>query len=321
MKLNEAVYAVLRDNLDAGLFEPGLSLREVEIATLLEISRVPVRAALLKLTEEGRLLHLRQRGFFVPGEQTGAPVSQLNLSVRPELRDVFQQRNWRDRLFNSVEMDIAASLAFGTFRINETHMAQSLGVSRTVVREFLSSLLRIGMVHQLSNGRWQVDRLTEKDISDHYALRCILEPVALQEVFPRLPKKKIETALWNLDQALSRIDTVDLEILLQLERELHTDVVLATTNRHMIDVIRRSQLPMISTNISFATTGSVQYALETICEHRAVFQALADGDPRAAGDKLIQHLERAEATSIRRLSELDLSMLVDRPSYLEPVGP
>lgn len=318
MKLNEAVYAVLRNNLDQGLIVTGSPLRETEVARILSVGRVPVRAALTRLAEEGVLEHIHRRGFFVPGHP-GRDLPALHLEVSEELREHLMHRNMRTRHFDRIEMDIAAALAFGTFRINESRLAEHLDVSRTVAREFLGSLDRIGLVTQLSNGRWQAQQLSPRDISDHYALRRALEPLALIEAMPLVSKALVGKALATLERALENIANITLDDLLRLEKDLHVDLVQATPNRHMADVIRRSQLLMTSTNISFATTGSVKFAAETVTEHLEIFRALKTGDMAAATNSLDRHLLRAEDTTQQQLSQLDLGLLPDRPAFLEPV--
>ncbi len=56
----------IRDALMAGTLGPGSQLAEAELATVLKVSRGPVREALQRLVQEGVLTEVRNRGVFVP---------------------------------------------------------------------------------------------------------------------------------------------------------------------------------------------------------------------------------------------------------------
>ena len=63
--IRETVAEVVRNTLLEGGFSPGENLSEVAIANQFNISRGPVREALLVLAEEGLLTHTQNRGFSV----------------------------------------------------------------------------------------------------------------------------------------------------------------------------------------------------------------------------------------------------------------
>ena len=71
-QVDDLVYAHLRDRIVRGL-EPGTVLRLAEIAELLSVSTMPVRAALLRLEADGLVERIPRRGTIV------APVSMEDL--------------------------------------------------------------------------------------------------------------------------------------------------------------------------------------------------------------------------------------------------
>ncbi len=72
-------YAVLRQEIIEGRFEPGRRMREIELAERLGISRTPIRQALSRLELDG-LLDLRPR--------TGLEVSVLDTATVEELYEM-----------------------------------------------------------------------------------------------------------------------------------------------------------------------------------------------------------------------------------------
>src|SRR5262249_60480471 len=60
--LGEEVHEQLRSAILRGEFAPGEHLREVQLASMLEVSRGPIREALVQLEREGLVLLRRNRG-------------------------------------------------------------------------------------------------------------------------------------------------------------------------------------------------------------------------------------------------------------------
>jgi DNA-binding GntR family transcriptional regulator len=76
----------LRDAIFHGSFMPGESLREEQLAAMLDVSRGPVREALVQLEREGLVIVRRHRG---------ATVARLS---RSDLEDVYSLRLALERL-------------------------------------------------------------------------------------------------------------------------------------------------------------------------------------------------------------------------------
>lgn len=61
--LRAAVYARIVERISSGLYEPGAVLTEASLSRALDVSRTPVREALLRLEAEGVLESTHARGF------------------------------------------------------------------------------------------------------------------------------------------------------------------------------------------------------------------------------------------------------------------
>jgi DNA-binding GntR family transcriptional regulator len=72
----EQAYRYLRTAIQSGQLKPGDRLREVELASVIGLSRTPIREALAKLESEGLVLHDATRGIV---------VAQLDYSMVTEL--------------------------------------------------------------------------------------------------------------------------------------------------------------------------------------------------------------------------------------------
>jgi DNA-binding GntR family transcriptional regulator len=64
-RLRDQVYRLIRDDLRVGALEPGQRIVEGDLAERYEVSRTPVREALLQLSQDGLLTNAPDRGYAV----------------------------------------------------------------------------------------------------------------------------------------------------------------------------------------------------------------------------------------------------------------
>ena len=322
-KLNEVVHEVLTASIASGRIPPGTALRESDVARLFDVSRVPARSALAKLEQKGLLVPQEGRGYIVPGGDGahGKKLSSAMLVIDSRQKDVLEQRNWRQRIFEQAELAIAASTLFGSFGISEIALAEYYGFNRSVARELLGRLERIGIAHQRTNGRWQIAQLDEKRLRDHYTMRRVLEPLALEEAGHRVSPMILRRKISRLESGLDSPDLANIRTAVEYERDLHVDIVLQSTNQPLVDAIKRSQLPLISTHISFLATQSVATVMETLNDHLSIFRALAAEDTPLACRLLRDHLKRSENTALSRYGALNMHDASAIPPYLTRIDP
>jgi DNA-binding GntR family transcriptional regulator len=85
LPISEQVRDMLRDRITAGVLAPGERLTENDLATRLNVSRGPLREAILHLTEDGLLVKEPYRGLRVRS------VSQRELAELYSLRTTFER--------------------------------------------------------------------------------------------------------------------------------------------------------------------------------------------------------------------------------------
>ncbi|BCP56096.1 GntR family transcriptional regulator [Kaistia sp. 32K] len=319
---SDTVYAVVRDHITQGILEPGLVLTESAVSRAFKVSRSPAAAALARLAEERLISEFGGRGYLV-GARTNVPVRRdlaeagLNLTTAP--LDDLQQRGWRDRLYPLVEREIAASMAFGPFRIVGTSLAEAFGVSRTVAHEILTRLERVGLVSQASNGHWYVPQLTVRDVEEHYEIRYLLEPPALVEGVKHLAPGQVSTRLQRARALLERGTVLSEAEISLLENDLHRDIVLACANTQLRRMIERSQLPLIATHLTFERYLNSEEILVAVEQHIRILEPLDAGDASAAVAAMQAHLKSAVAGTIACLKAGAAAPSARIPGYLTSV--
>lgn len=82
-KISDQVYIRLRRKIMSGELEPGLQLKEEHLATDLNVSRTPVRAAIQQLISDGLLIQGSKRGAFVAAwtDRDIAEVFQIRIML------------------------------------------------------------------------------------------------------------------------------------------------------------------------------------------------------------------------------------------------
>ncbi|CAH2603300.1 GntR family transcriptional regulator [Rhodovastum atsumiense] len=109
-RLTEQVFDRLRDEIVRGVLPPGAPVIEADVSERLQVSRTPVREALIKLADEGLVRVFPQRGSFV------APIS---------LQAVREAQFLREHLECAMVADAAAQMTLaGSGRLIENLDAQ-----------------------------------------------------------------------------------------------------------------------------------------------------------------------------------------------------
>jgi len=85
-RLRDQVYRLIRDDLRAGTLEPGQRIVEGDLAERYEVSRTPVREALLQLSQDGLLTNAPDRGYAVVVD------TSIATAQRHEVRDLIDPR-------------------------------------------------------------------------------------------------------------------------------------------------------------------------------------------------------------------------------------
>jgi DNA-binding GntR family transcriptional regulator len=182
------------------------------------------------------------------------------------------------------EMVVDGRLADGQ-RVNEVHLATSLGVSRTPLREALGRLAAEGALRSSPRVGYFVRRLTADEFREIYPIRALLDPEALR--LAGVPAARQIARLEALNRTI--LDTEDAEKVISLDDEWHLDLVSGCPNRVLIGLIeqfmsrtRRYELALMRErrNVAGANDG-----------HKRILTALRRGDLDRACDALRRNLQ------------------------------
>jgi DNA-binding GntR family transcriptional regulator len=304
----EMVEEVLRQNILGGHIPRGLVLLEGPIAALMQTSRAPVQTALLRLEAQGIVRRFNGRGFMVATrdevlEPARLDLREIGLRIPKAIDDAMQSRASWERIYETVESDVAACLVFGRYRLIEAELAEHFKVSRTVVRDVLGRLEERGLVEKNQSSHWIAEPLTARSIREHFALRRILEPQALISAAPLLDRARLAAVFERFRQAEAAFDddadpgARDLEA---FETLLIDTCVFATPNQRLREEIRHNLLPVLAAERVLRQLG-LPSDRAAITEHRLIVELLLQDAVAAAAAMLEAHLAAAERRSIAQI--------------------
>jgi DNA-binding GntR family transcriptional regulator len=170
-------------------------------------------------------------------------------------------------------------------RVNEVHLAQKLGVSRTPLREALNRLVTEGALTSVPRHGFYVRPLTLEEFQQVYAIRPLLDPEALR--LAGVPSPKEIERLSRLNDKLGKV--AGQEAAVALDDEWHLALIDGCPNRVLIELIenvimrtKRYELALFreSVNVARATD-----------EHAEILAALRANDLDAACAALKRNMQ------------------------------
>lgn len=170
-------------------------------------------------------------------------------------------------------------------RINEVHLSQQLGVSRTPLREALARLAHEGTLDTIPRIGHFVRALTVDEIEQLYQIRPLLDPEALR--LAGIPSKEKIARLRELNEAIAAAD--DPDEVISADDEFHIELVADCRNKILLDLIKQFMRRTHRYEVALMRErGSV---LTATTNHRSIINALKRGDLDAACNALRANLE------------------------------
>ncbi|WP_141747571.1 GntR family transcriptional regulator [Streptomyces nanshensis] len=194
-------------------------------------------------------------------------------------------------------------IAAGTIKpgehLGEPAIAESLGISRTPIREALLRLETERFVERTAGRRLVVATVSPEEVVDVYAVREALNGLAA-----RLAAENASTTDMIRLRRLHRemkwaLDDGDTALMARLNFEFHDAVCVASRNAFLLEMLRKAhdthhRYPGSTFSLPDRATGSLE-------EHELILQAIEAGDGRRAGELAQHHTAKAREARIAML--------------------
>ncbi len=215
--------------------------------------------------------------------QSGETRFQLNIDRPPSLRD---------RVYEQLREAILSGLIVPGATLLQEQLAEQMGVSRTPIRDALDRLASEGLVTRGAGGRVSVSELSFQEIHEKYAVRQVLEGLALRLAFERIGERqlaRLQSYLFDMQAAVEQNDWLAIT---EIGCDFHDTIIASCGNTFLVqslqilnDSIRRYR--RVAANMPGR-------AVETLREHELVFAALQRGDVEAADELIQAHIARSQ---------------------------
>jgi DNA-binding GntR family transcriptional regulator len=200
-----------------------------------------------------------------------------------------ENRTLREQVVDHLRTEILSNrLAPGT-ELGEVALARSLGISRGPLREALGQLAAEGLVTIVPRRGAVVKQLTRQEFIDTYQVRETLESLAIRLAVPRLTDAE-KSELHHMCTAMeAEAIAGNNDRFAEINREFHAKLVQGSGNRKLEEVHAQLVAQMARLmNKSVELRGGIA---QSAAEHRAILDAVDDGDPDRAARLLEEHIE------------------------------
>ncbi|TCN42918.1 DNA-binding GntR family transcriptional regulator [Kribbella orskensis] len=198
-----------------------------------------------------------------------------------------------DEAYSLIREQILSGRREGGDWLREGELAESIGVSRTPVREALRRLTAEGLVRYERNRGVQVQAWSVRDLDEIFSLRSVLEPWGC-----RLAATAGLVDVAVLDDLANRMDEIapgghpkDVDKLTDLNNQFHRTILEAADNSRLTAVISSViQVPLVWRTFTHYTPEALQRSL---AHHHELVAALAAADPDWSESVMRSHVRGA----------------------------
>ena len=203
---------------------------------------------------------------------------------------------------------ITGKLSSGA-HINEVEIAAKLGISRTPIREAVKKLSDEGLVKVLVQNGTFVSEINREQVEEAYVIRIALELASVERAAIRIDSKQIEDLediLMAHEVALNR-KRFDQAIAYDDKFHKYLSEINSFPNLWKAVDISKAQMDRCRIG-ALPSPGAGQ---QTIDDHKAVLEALKQGDASAAKTAMTVHLDRSFDNTMSYLNDLENQQSLD----------
>jgi DNA-binding GntR family transcriptional regulator len=194
----------------------------------------------------------------------------------------------------------SGELAPGT-RLNEIELCNTMGVSRTPLREAIRSLATEGLIELQPNRGAIVSIVSQEDVTEILPIMASLEGLGGRLAAMHMDQSKIAQVRKIHDQMISHYKNNEVAEYFETNRLIHELITEGSGNQTLVDTInslsakvRRARFTAQMTKESWA---------KAVSEHEEMIAALEAQDPDRLEAILVQHVETKRATILGSIEQ------------------
>lgn len=202
------------------------------------------------------------------------------------------------RVYHQIRAEIIRGALVPGESVTEMGLAKDCGVSRTPVREALHQLELEGLVELIPNKGAVILGISPEDICDIYQIRSMLEVGAAERAAQRATEEDVRKLTEILDLTEFYIERQSMHQLQAMDGQFHEMIYEMSGSRMFKRVLKDMHYYIGLTRA--ASLKCEGRALQSVKEHRAVLEAIAQHDGKKAGKLMKQHVNKALENVLRK---------------------
>ena len=195
-----------------------------------------------------------------------------------------------DQVFEHLETDILSGKYSRGEILTEGKLSAELGVSRTPVREALRRLEQEHLIEESGKGSVVIG-ITEKDLADIFLMREQLEGLAASLAAKNADKAQLDELKEALELQEFYLEKQDADRIKFMDNQFHKTLYKLSGSMTFFDIL----VPLHKKVQKYrrASLESKSRAVESVNEHRNIYEAIASGNAELASQYAKTHVNKA----------------------------
>lgn len=194
-------------------------------------------------------------------------------------RKILSHLTLREKIADAIRDDIIKGRLKAGQRVSEPELAERYGISRTPVREAFRQLAAEGFLQLTPRKGVRIAYLTEKDVTEFYELKSVLEGYAARVAAEKIQEKDLQK-MEQLNEQISKLhEHGDLKKIAKVHNDFHSIFLEASGNDQLQSTVSQLASRFQRFTILLALAGKNP---EAVTQHREIIDAFRKRDAERA---------------------------------------
>ena len=177
-------------------------------------------------------------------------------------------------------------------RIIDKKLAEKLGVSRSMVRQVLTILVKEELLIIIPRNGFYVREITEKEIEEIYNIRKILEAYVTELAVPKISSRDIAEVEEGFKKAKRDLEKDEVKSFIEADVKLHKLLIDNCGNEYLKRIINEYNDKYAFYRI--VDLSKIERAKESYFEHYEIFKAVKEKKVQLSIELMAKHIENAK---------------------------
>lgn len=201
---------------------------------------------------------------------------------------VVKYQGLNEIVYDTIKEKIITSEFSSGQRLQEEHLVELLGASKTPIKIALAKLEQEGLVQTIPRRGTYVIELNNKMMIEIYSLREVLEGLAAREAAKSMTTKTLNRLEKNLSEFDPNRKDISLELYLELDETFHQAIIKGAKHNYLEETLER--LFNIITIFKLRAASVRQNSVNPYNEHLQILEALMARDSKKAEEAMRFHI-------------------------------